>query len=129
MKATGKDSQQLRPADYVRMEKEVKAFQVQVAREIEPSLRSIWELAVSNELVTQENGGKLVFAGVNYSIASAQDGTLTLTHKQTSSEMSLTESGEVIKNELTSDDARMLRTINEKLMAASQPKRTAEVQL
>ena len=129
IKATGKGSQQLRPADYVRMEKEVKAFQVQVAREIEPSLRSIWELAVSNELVTQENDGKLVFTGVNYSITSAQDGTLTLTHKQTSSEMSLTESGEVIKNELTSDDARILRTINEKLMAASQPKRTAEVQL
>ena len=129
MKATGKDSQQLRPADYMRMEKEVKAFQVQIAREIEPSLRSIWELAVSNELVTQENNGKLVFTGINYSITSAQDGTLTLTHQQTGSEMSLTKSGEVIKNELTLDDARMLRTIQEKLTTASQPKRTAEVQL
>ena len=129
MKETGKDSHQLRPADYVRMEKEVKAFQVQVAREIEPSLRSIWKLAVSNELVIQENNGKLVFTGINYSITSGQDGTLTLTHKQTRSEMSLTESGEVIKNELTSDDARRLRTINEKLTAVSRPNRTAEAQL
>ena len=129
MKATGKDSQQLRPADYVRMEKEVKAFQVQVAREIEPSLLSIWELAVSNELVTQENDGKLAFTGVNYSITSAPNGTLVLTHQQTGSELSLAKSREVIKNELTSDDARALRTISEKLAAASQPKRTAEVQL
>ncbi|PZO22636.1 MAG: hypothetical protein DCF25_02410 [Leptolyngbya foveolarum] len=129
MKETSQDSYQLRPADYVRMEREVKAFQFQIAREIEPSLRSIWELAVSNELVTQESNGNLAFAGVNYSITSAQDGTLTLTHKQTSSEMSLAMSGEVIKNELTLDDAKMLRTISEKLMAASKPEKMVSMQV
>ena len=129
MKKTNQDSYQLRPADYVRMEKEVKAFQVQIAREIEPNLRSIWELAVSNELVTQESSGKLAFTGVNYSITSTQDETLTLTHKQTGSEMSLTESGKVIKNELTLDDAKMLRTISEKLTAASEPRKTVSMQI
>lgn len=127
--SAGDDSAQLRPADQQQMSKEVKAFQAKVAVEIEPSLRSIWDVAMSNRLVKRHKGNQLIFPGINYSITSTTKGTLTLIHNKTKSKLSITKSGEVINNDLTLDDAKALRSISLRLQEAHAAKQPAEIQV
>ena len=126
--STGNDSTQLRPTDYQQMTREVEAFQLKVAAEIEPSLRSIWSIATSNQMVKQYGGNQLTFTGVNYSISSTTEGALTLTHNKTGSKLSIAESGKVIKNELTLDDAKTLQSISLRLQEVQNTKQPADIQ-
>ena len=114
-KSSGNSSVQLRPTDQIRMEKEVGSLQTQIVSQIEPNLRSIWSIAISNQLTGPHAEDKTIFSGQHYSIVSSKDDVLTLIHNATESKLSISQSGDVLENGLTLKHAEEIQAIAQKM--------------